>query len=162
MIQKIKLGFLVSAAAFSSVAFAAPYGSAGCGLGSMVFEGNSAKWAQVLAATTNGTSGTQTFGISTGTSNCPLGTTQASLNQKNYIVANYSALQREGAQGSGQTLEGLASVMGCGQENFSAFAAHVQQNYDVVFANQDPENTLNAIRSGMSRSDFSVKCAPTI
>ncbi len=50
-------------------AHAAPYGEAGCGLGSMIF-GDSPGFVQVLAATTNGCSGSQTFGITTGTSNC--------------------------------------------------------------------------------------------
>src|SRR5690348_11977029 len=46
------------------------YGMAGCGLGSLVFGPNDAPVAQVLAATTNGTFASQTFGISSGTSNC--------------------------------------------------------------------------------------------
>ena len=53
----------------SSSAFAG-YGAAGCGLGSFVFGDNNSWWAQTLGATTNGTSGSQTFGITTGTSNC--------------------------------------------------------------------------------------------
>ena len=47
---------------------AAKYGPAGCGLGSMIFDPDSG-FTQIFAATTNGTSGNQTFGISTGTSN---------------------------------------------------------------------------------------------
>src|SRR5690348_10000976 len=47
----------------------AGYGVAGCGFGSMLF-GKQPGFIQVLAATTNGTFGSQTFGISTGTSNC--------------------------------------------------------------------------------------------
>src|SRR3954464_7446787 len=45
------------------------YGTAGCGLGSLVF-GDQKGAIQILAATTNTTFGTQTFGITTGTSNC--------------------------------------------------------------------------------------------
>src|SRR5207302_8961923 len=44
------------------------YGLAGCGLGSMIF-GDQKGWIQVLAATTNGTFGTQTLVISSGTWN---------------------------------------------------------------------------------------------
>ena len=54
--------------AFGAVAFAEDYGSAGCGLGSLVFKQNDGT--QILAATTNGTFGSQTFGITFGTSNC--------------------------------------------------------------------------------------------
>ena len=42
----------------------------GCGLGSLVIKDQSTVMLQVLAATTNGTSGSQTFGITSGTSNC--------------------------------------------------------------------------------------------
>ena len=44
--------------------------STGCGLGSIVFKGQSGTIPQLLAVTTNGTFGTQTFGISSGTSGC--------------------------------------------------------------------------------------------
>lgn len=42
----------------------------GCGLGSMLFEGRKGVLTDVLAATTNGTFGNQTFGMSSGTSGC--------------------------------------------------------------------------------------------
>ena len=42
--------------------------STGCGLGSMAWRGQKGVVPQVLAATTNGFFGTQTFGISSGTS----------------------------------------------------------------------------------------------
>ena len=45
------------------------YGPAGCGLGSIVM-GSKPGFMQVFAASTNGCSGSQTFGITTGTSNC--------------------------------------------------------------------------------------------
>ena len=64
--------FLVSAAfvaAFSaSQAFALD--STGCGLGSIIFKGQVGTIPQILAVTTNGSFGTQTFGISSGTSGC--------------------------------------------------------------------------------------------
>src|SRR6266702_267769 len=44
------------------------YGDAGCGLGSLAF-GDQQGPIQIVAATLNGT-GVQTFGITTGTSNC--------------------------------------------------------------------------------------------
>lgn len=44
--------------------------STGCGLGSMAWRGQRGIGPQVLAATTNGSFGTQTFGITFGTSGC--------------------------------------------------------------------------------------------
>ena len=42
----------------------------GCGLGSMIIKNQNSTMLQAIAATTNGTSGNQTFGITSGTSNC--------------------------------------------------------------------------------------------
>lgn len=47
----------------------AQYGMDGCGLGSIVFGNDNGTLKQVIAATLNGT-GMQTFGITSGTSNC--------------------------------------------------------------------------------------------
>ncbi len=55
--------------ASSPQASAAPYGTAGCGLGSIVI-GSKPGMMQIFAATTNGTSASQSFGITSGTSNC--------------------------------------------------------------------------------------------
>ena len=69
---------------------AAKYGPAGCGLGSLIFDADSG-WTQIFAATTNGTSGNQTFGITSGTSNCDTGPTKQSA--KNFVTANRVALE---------------------------------------------------------------------
>ncbi len=67
------LGFAAAANAAGAGALKGngTYGVAGCGLGSMVF-GNQEGGIQVIAATLNGT-GIQTFGITSGTSNCGRG-----------------------------------------------------------------------------------------
>ena len=65
---------LLFAAAFVAVSLSglatvsAQYGMAGCGLGSVVISDDG--FLQVFAATTNGTSYSQSFGITSGTSNC--------------------------------------------------------------------------------------------
>ena len=64
-----KLFAVAVIALMTSSAFAAKYGSAGCGLGSLIFEGDQTWWKQVLATTTNGT-GMQSLAITLGTSNC--------------------------------------------------------------------------------------------
>ena len=53
--------------------YADPPNSVGWGLGSQIFDGQSGVAPQVLAVTTNGTLGNQTFGISSGTSGCKPG-----------------------------------------------------------------------------------------
>ena len=55
-----------------SVLFAGSFafaGDAGCGLGGMLIKSNT-KLMQLFAVTTNGTLGSQTFGITFGTSGC--------------------------------------------------------------------------------------------
>ena len=60
---------VIAGLCFATGAMAADkYGTAGCGLGSLVF-GNQKGIVQIFAATTNGLFGSQTFGITTGTSN---------------------------------------------------------------------------------------------
>ena len=127
-----KLLFVVAVLAMSSSAFAAKYGSAGCGLGSMIFEGDQTWWKQVLAATTNGT-GMQTIGISLGTSNCdspaPLKIGQAEA----YVEANKVALANDIARGNGETIVGLSKVYGCA--NSTDFGRALKSNYTMIFPN---------------------------
>ena len=114
----------------TSSAFAAKYGSAGCGLGSMIFEGDQTWWKQVLAATTN-TIGLQTIAISLGTSNCdspaPLKVGQVEA----YIEANKVALANDIARGNGETVVGLSNVYGC--SNVMEFGKALKTNYKTIF-----------------------------
>lgn len=116
---------LFSALVISSVAFAAkPYGMAGCGWGSQMMgkDGN-----QILAATTNGT-GTQTFGISSGTSNCVTATQQTAM-IRNFIEANYASLVTDMAKGQGDSLKTLSSFYGCDN---ATFATELKANYEKI------------------------------
>jgi hypothetical protein len=110
----------------------AAYGMAGCGLGSMVFKENTKM--QILAATTNGTSGNQTFGITFGTSNCEAGGSMASREQvESFIAANTESLQNDIARGDGETLNGLKDLMG-GSADFNT---QLKTNYSKIFASKD-------------------------
>ena len=63
--MNFKKAMLIGAmAALPVVGFAAGENNVGCGLGTKLFDGDSGLAPQVLAATTNGTLGNQTFGIS--------------------------------------------------------------------------------------------------
>jgi hypothetical protein len=136
----------VALVAMSSSAFAAKYGSAGCGLGSMIFEGDQTWWKQVLAATTNGT-GLQTVGITLGTSNCdspaPLKVGQAEA----YVEANKVALANDIARGNGETIVGLSKVYGC--SNAPEFGQALKSNYGTIFktANASSKEITHSINS---------------
>ena len=134
-----KLLLVVAAAALmTSSAFAAKYGSAGCGLGSLGFEGDQTWWKQVLAATTNGT-GFQTIAITLGTSNCdspaPLKVGQAEA----YVEANKVALANDIARGNGETIVGLSKVYGCA--NSTEFGQALKSNYSSIFTTANASST---------------------
>lgn len=104
------------------------YGMAGCGLGSIVF-GPKPGMVQVVAATVNGT-GVQTFGISTGTSNCSESGVFAKT--EDYINTNKVALENDIVRGEGETLASLSEVMEC---QSPAFGSSMKKNYVAAFPN---------------------------
>ena len=108
-------------------------GPAGCGLGNMVF----GKDMQILAATTNGSSGSQTFGITTGTSNCGSGAMNAQL--ETFIEVNQVALTNDVARGQGETIASLSQILGC--QNSAKLAEALKANYQNVFTSPDASAT---------------------
>lgn len=151
-------GFISFSALLSLNAFAAA-GSAGCGLGSLIFSSN--KWyAQIFAATTNGSFGTQTFGITSGTSNCAAGLFGDIQKQKDYVAANLSSLQREAAQGSGDSINGLASVLGCSASNYDEFGAYTQAHYGLVFNSNTSDAVLDNVKAQVLQNSSLAKACP--
>lgn len=120
-----------------SVAHADPYGTAGCGLGSLVF-GNDKGLVQVLAATTNGTFGTQTFGITSGTSNCE-DTAGGTASAKAFIETNREAFAKDVARGQGETIANLSTLAGC--SDASAVGSTLQTNFSSIFPNAAAADT---------------------
>ena len=105
----------------------------GCGLGKLVWgdythQKNIAP--QVFMATTNAMFGSQTFGISFGTSGCT-NDGKVMVEQKTTLFAslNLEALSAEMAQGQGEHLASLASLMGVPAERHAAFFAMTQERY---------------------------------
>ncbi len=111
------------------------YGDAGCGLGSMAF-GDQQGPIQILAATTNGTSGNQTFGITSGTSNCS-GISGAQATRV-FIEANREALAKDVSRGSGETIGTLTWILGCSDSH--AVGATLQKNFSAVFPSETVSN----------------------
>lgn len=127
------------AAAMPLSVFAAP-SDAGCGLGSVIFKDQpDTLVSNVLAATTNGTSGNQTFGMTTGTLNC---------NEKNSLLAmetfinnNLDSLAVDAARGEGETLDTLASMLGMDEQAKAKFAQATKANYSSIFASDSATAT---------------------
>lgn len=130
----------------TSMAFAKAYGDAGCGLGSQVFQNNNETISQVLAATTNGTSGNQTFGITSGTSNCTEGGhVRSAMQVPMFIEVNKLTLAKESARGQGETVAGLAQLMGCDAQSLGHA---MQANYKQLFV--DTSMQPAAIEAGIN------------
>jgi len=123
----------------------------GCGLGSMVFEGQSGLGPKVLGATTNGTSGNQTFGITFGTLGCSSnGAITSRETLALFIDGNMDNLARDIAKGQGETLATLSEVWGIDAQDQAAFSSFTQANFAKVFnsgnvTSQQVLNNLNAL-----------------
>lgn len=139
---------IVATTAVSFSAFAQNYGSAGCGLGSLVI-GPGEGFSQVSAATTNGT-GYQSFAITSGTSNCKTQAQAAALEQQeSFMMNNYAVLSKEMAQGNGDTLAGLTATLGCEPEVQPLVASHLQKSYDRIFSQPGALAALDATRRAL-------------
>ena len=120
-----------------SVAFAVnPDNGPGCGLGKLA-------WAeykhpkniapQVMMATTNATFGSQTFGISFGTSGCTNdGKVMVEHQTDMFVAGALESLSVDMARGGGEHLTALATLMGIPAEQHPVFFAMTQQQYQVL------------------------------
>lgn len=115
------------------------YGAAGCGLGSLIFQ-DQPGMVQVLAATTNGTFGNQTFGITTGTSNCPQGLKMAKDERLNeFVLANMDNLAKDIAMGKGETLDAFAELLKVPADQRPEFNQKLQANFSKIFPSEKVE-----------------------
>jgi hypothetical protein len=143
-----KLTFpLLSLLSLSLVLIAVPswaqnYGMAGCGLGALAFPNDNDKVSQVLAATTNGTFGTQTFGITSGTSECTEdGRIRSERAQEAFAEVNFESLAQEMAKGQGEHLTAFAHLLGCSADSLNEFGRLTQRHYTQIFSH----GTLTAL-----------------
>lgn len=106
---------------------------AGCGLGGMLIKSNG-KLAQLGATFLNGTFGSQTFGITFGTSGCTASGMVKNEQQIQYFVeVNQETLTREMAQGHGEKLTTLAALNGCTTEQeIAAFNTKAQTEFKTI------------------------------
>jgi hypothetical protein len=106
----------------------------GCGLGSKLMAGNEGIAPQVLAVTTNGTSGNQTFGITSGTSGCTQdGVVKSNWKTAMFIDSNMNKLARDMSVGHGESLESLAALLGLEGAEKEAFFETAQNNFGRIF-----------------------------
>jgi hypothetical protein len=125
--------FMLTGAAFAGQAAQ----NTGCGLGSMLFEGGKADNStllQAFQATTNVTLGNQTFGITSGTSNCQQPKSFVSNEKANeFMVANMDNLARDIAQGRGETLDAFAELLGVPSDKRPEFYQQLQLSFARIY-----------------------------
>ncbi len=132
-------------------------GGSGCGLGSLLFEGNTGVGAHSIAMTTNGFLFNNTFGMSSGTLGCDSSQPIRYKGERVYISANMTKLAEDMARGHGETLAGLAELMGIAQADKQAFYAATQQNFDRIYSSEvvTSDQVMDAL-VGVLKSDSTL------
>src|SRR4029077_15394542 len=108
---------------------------AGCGLGYLLVSNkDNVKVTQVIGATTNGTFGTQTFGISSGTSGCTQdGAVKVAKAAEVYADVNLDSLRHEMAMGQGEFVNTFASLLGATEATRPALVKFFQSEYASLY-----------------------------
>jgi hypothetical protein len=133
--KRALMGLVVVVALVSVVSVAgADQKNTGCGLGSMAFEGQNGLMSQTFAVTTNGTFGNQTFGITSGTSNCDRAKSFTQNEKLNIFVAdNMDGIAKDIAKGEGEYLDTMATLMEVTQAERPQLYTHLQKNFSRIY-----------------------------
>jgi len=119
----------------------------GCGLGYfLIGSKENSKVMQVLAATTNGTSANQTFGISSGTSGCTEdGAVKLVKEAEVFAEVNLDTLRKEMAIGDGEFVKTFATLIGA--KDVSQMVQFFHDNYTTLFPSSatTSDELLNAL-----------------
>ncbi len=133
LVVMINAGFMMMVV-LSGVGWAVDQKNTGCGLGSLAFEGQNGLLSQTLAATTNGIFGNQTFGITSGTSNCEQ-YKSFTYNEKvdTFVADNMDNLARDIARGQGEYVNTLAVLMEIPNAKKAAFRSQLQAHFSDIY-----------------------------
>jgi hypothetical protein len=134
--KKVLIATLMLFAAFIVTdAFA---NNVGCGFGTEILKGKKGKVMEVLAVTTNGTSGSSTFAITTGTSGYKEGSMIGVNIVDIYISENMDNLAADIAKGDGEYIDTLAHLMKV--EDKQAFKNKLHQNFNKIYNSKDVQS----------------------
>ena len=120
----------------SSVAMAEAPGGPNCGWGNMLFEGQSGLGSHIMASITNGTSGNNTFGMTTGTNGCSTSGT-LTYGGKKMVSSIMNEFSEDVAAGKGDALNTVAVLYGVEIQDRATFAKVMHENFGVIFPHQD-------------------------
>ncbi|HYA02668.1 MAG TPA: DUF3015 domain-containing protein [Syntrophobacteria bacterium] len=137
---------VVAVMVFTGVAFASKTNT-GCGLGQLIFKGHEGLVSQTCAATFNGTFGNQTFGITSGTSECDQFKTVWASERLNIFVAdNMDGLAKDIAQGSGEYLNTLAVLLEVPEGQRVDFYSRLQSNFSQIYTS-DQVTSIDVLKN---------------
>ncbi len=137
------------------------YGMAGCGFGSLI-----PAWkndiSQVLAATTNASTSSQTFGITSGTLNCTDdGIVRLEKAQEVFVHYNQIGLESEFALGKGERINAIATLLGCPSHG-KEIGNLAKKNFDKIITpetRKDSTLLLNILKKEIGNdSELSLAC----
>ncbi|MCK4737269.1 MAG: DUF3015 family protein [Sulfurimonas sp.] len=126
---------LAAVIALSSSAMADVNSQTGCGLGSMIIKDDSTAVLLALQATTNGTLGNQTFGITSGTLGCQKTKFVMNEQAEQFVASNMDQLAKEIAMGHGESIDTLAELLEISDK--ATFSASLQENYNSIYTSQN-------------------------
>ena len=129
---------IVSLAVLASAGTALADKDIGCGWGTMLWEGQEGVPQKVLGATTNGSFGVQTFGISSQTAGCKRdGIIKVEAATRMFAAANVDHLARDMAMGQGESLDTLAHLMGIAAPDQPHFFQLTKSHFGEIFSAND-------------------------
>lgn len=132
VVLSLALAFVCVQAA-SALAAMNPDTGPGCGVGKLAwgdYKGQKQIAPQMMMATTNAITGTVTFGISSGTSGCTNdGVVMKASQVQVFANSSFENLTQEMAQGRGEHLTSLATLLGVPAEQQGEFFAMTQERY---------------------------------
>jgi hypothetical protein len=131
----------------------------GCGLGHLIFKGKTGLFAHVVGATFNGTAYNQTFGLSSGTSDCdPNAQVNNDKQRKVFVAENYDELARDVALGGGDRLTALAVLSGVAPADRDTFYRTAQQEFNALFkADSTSDDMLASLDNLIAGAPESVR-----
>jgi len=132
--KKVIVGLALLSA--SSVAMAEAPGGPNCGWGNALFEGQSGLGSHIIASITNGTSGNNTFGMTSGTNGCSTSGT-LTYGGKSMVSSIMGEFSEDVAAGEGDAMDTVAVVYGVEKQDRATFAKVMHENFTVIFPNED-------------------------
>lgn len=129
-----KLMIAVALVTGSGVASAVSPGGPNCGWGNMLFEGQSGLPSHAVASITNGTSGNNTFGMTSGTNGCSAdGTLTYGGKKMINLGAVMDEFSEDVARGDGEALTAMAVSLGISAEDRPLFKETLHNNFETLF-----------------------------